>query len=85
LTDTYQLHSYLYILDRTTGKNSRYSFRGLTKEFDCYHKVTELVNSGKDVSVFNALYSNPDYVPAMNHYSADEMISGYTIPPSLFS
>jgi len=38
-------------MDRTSGKYSRYSFRGESKEYDCYKKVTELVNSGRPVSV----------------------------------
>lgn len=38
-------------LDRSTGKYSRHSFRGESKEQDCYIKMTELVNSGKPVSV----------------------------------
>jgi transposase len=38
-------------MDRISGKYSRYLFRGESKEYDCYKKVTELVNSGRPVSV----------------------------------
>ena len=38
-------------MDRSTGKYSRHCFRGESKEYDCYGKVTELVNTGKPVSV----------------------------------
>lgn len=37
--------------DRRTGKKSRYNYRGFNKEFDCYKQVTELVNTGKEISV----------------------------------
>ena len=38
-------------MDRSTGKYSRHCFRGAGKEYDCYEKVTEFVNSGRPVSV----------------------------------
>ena len=38
-------------MDRSSGKYSRYPFRGDSKEYDCYSKVRELVNEGKPVSV----------------------------------
>jgi len=38
-------------IDRDNGKMSRFSFKGKTKEVECYRKVSELVNTGKEVSV----------------------------------
>ena len=38
-------------MDRTTGKYSRHSFRGASKEYNCYQKMTKLVNVGRPVSV----------------------------------
>jgi len=38
-------------MDRMSGKYSRYPFRGESKEYDCYKKVSELVNIGRPVSV----------------------------------
>ncbi|NOY74389.1 MAG: transposase [Kiritimatiellaeota bacterium] len=39
------------VLDRSTGKYSRHSCGGRSKEFDRYKKISELVSTGRPVSV----------------------------------